>query len=112
LNVLQSIEDVTTRVTGAVKAGATDAEAFAARRAEISAIEAGVDESTGLRSDVDTLYQGGQYNLYRYKKYTDVRLVFVPEFRLRSSAAILTTSTFRASTSTWPSCVFTKTVSQ
>ena len=28
-----------------------------------------------------TLYQGGQYNLYRYKKYTDVRLVFVPEFQ-------------------------------
>lgn len=81
LNVLQSIEDVTTRVTGAVKAGATDAEAFAARRAEISAIEAESTKATGLRSDVVTLYQGGQYNLYRYKKYTDVRLVFVPEFQ-------------------------------
>jgi hypothetical protein len=34
-----------------------------------------------MRSDVVTLYQGGQYNLYRYKKYTDVRLVFVPEFQ-------------------------------
>jgi hypothetical protein len=81
LNVLQSIEDVTTRVNGAVKAGATDAEAFAARRAEISAIEAESTKATGLRSDVVTLYQGGQYNLYRYKKYTDVRLVFVPEFQ-------------------------------
>ena len=29
-----------------------------------------------------TLYQGGQYNLYRYKKYTDVRLVFAPEFAI------------------------------
>jgi hypothetical protein len=81
LNVLMSIEDVTARVNGAVKAGTSDADAFAARRAEIAAIEADSLKSTGLRSDVVTLYQGGQYNLYRYKKYTDVRLVFVPEFQ-------------------------------
>ena len=81
LNVLMSIEDVTARVTGAVKAGASDAEAFAARRAEMSAIEGESAKATGLRSDVVTLYQGGRYNLYRYKKYTDVRLVFVPEFQ-------------------------------
>jgi peptidase S46-like protein len=81
LNVLMSIEDVTSRVNGAVKAGASDAEAFATRRAEIAAIEAESSKATGLRSDVVTLYQGGQYNLYRYKKYTDVRLVFVPEFQ-------------------------------
>jgi peptidase S46-like protein len=81
LNVLMSIEDVTARVTGAVKAGASDAEAFAARRKEMTAIEAESTKASGLRSDVITLYQGGQYNLYRYKKYTDVRLVFVPEFQ-------------------------------
>ena len=81
LNVLMSIEDVTSRISGAVKAGATDSEAFAARRAEIAAVEAESLKATGMRSDVVTLYQGGQYNLYRYKKYTDVRLVFVPEFQ-------------------------------
>jgi hypothetical protein len=81
LNVLMSIEDVTSRVTAAVKAGMTDGEAFTARRAVISAIEGESTKATGLRSDVITLYQGGQYNLYRYKKYTDVRLVFVPEFQ-------------------------------
>jgi len=81
LNVLMSIEDVTSRVNGAVKAGATDSEALAARRAEIAAIEAESTKSTGMRSDVVMLYKGGQYNLYRYKKYTDVRLVFVPEFQ-------------------------------
>ena len=81
LNVLMSIEDVTARVNGAVKAGMPDAEAFAARRAEMAAIEGESTKATGLRSDVITLYQGGQYNLYRYKKYTDVRLVFVPEFQ-------------------------------
>ncbi|HKR13225.1 MAG TPA: S46 family peptidase [Pyrinomonadaceae bacterium] len=81
LNVLMSIEDVTARVNAGVKAGTSDAEAFAARRAAISAIEAESLKATGLRSDVVTLYQGGQYHLYRYKKYTDVRLVFVPEFQ-------------------------------
>ena len=81
LNVLTSIEDVSSRINSAVKAGASDADAFAARRAEIAAIEAESLKATGMRSDVVTLYQGGQYNLYRYKKYTDVRLVFVPEFQ-------------------------------
>ena len=81
LNVLMSIEDVTDRVNGAVKNDMSAAQANSARRTEISAIEAESTKASGLRSDVVTLYQGGQYNLYRYKKYTDVRLVFVPEFQ-------------------------------
>src|SRR5687767_4916664 len=63
LNVLMSIEDVTARVNGAIKPGSSDADAFTARRAEMSAIEAESLKATGLRSDVVTLYQGGQYNL-------------------------------------------------
>ena len=81
LDQLISIEDVTARVNGAVKVDISAADADAARRAEINAIESESTKATGLRSDVVTLYQGGQYNLYRYKKYTDVRLVFVPEFQ-------------------------------
>ena len=81
LNVLMSIEDVTARVNGVAKEGMSAADAFAARRKEITAIEAESTKASGLRSDVITLYQGGQYNLYRYQKYTDVRLVFVPEFQ-------------------------------
>jgi hypothetical protein len=81
LDQLVSIEDVTTRVNGSVKSGMSDAEANAARRAQITAIETESTQTTGLRSDVVTLYQGGQYSLYRYKKYTDVRLVFAPEFQ-------------------------------
>jgi hypothetical protein len=78
LNVLMSIEDVTQRVTDAVQAaGAAGAEK--ARRATIAAIEKESLEKTKLRSDVVTLYQGGAYHLYRFKKYTDVRLVFAPE---------------------------------
>jgi len=79
LNVLQAISDVTTEVNGAVKPEITPAEAFAARRAVMARIEKESLDRTGLRSDVVTLYQGGQYHLYRYKKYTDVRLVFAPE---------------------------------
>jgi hypothetical protein len=79
LNVLQSIEDVTARVNGAVPAGATAEAAAAARRKIIAEIEQESLERTGLRSDVVTLYQGGAYHLYRFKKYTDVRLVFAPE---------------------------------
>src|SRR5437667_6115979 len=79
LNVLMSIEDVTARVNGAVKPGMTGEQAAGARKAVIAAIEKESKEKTGLRSDVVTLYQGGAYNLYRYKRYDDVRLVFAPE---------------------------------
>ena len=81
IDVLMSLEDVTDRVSGAVKSGMSAVEANTARRAENMTIETESTKATGFRSDVVTLYQGGQYNLYRYKKHTDVRLVFVPEFQ-------------------------------
>jgi hypothetical protein len=84
LNVLQSIEDVTDKVNVAVKPEMKPAEAFAARRGAMSAIEKESFDKFGLRSDVVTLYQGGAYHLYRYKKYTDVRLVFAPEEKIAS----------------------------
>src|SRR5881227_3105278 len=79
LNVLMSIEDVTARVTGALKPGMTNDQASKARSSVIAAIEKESKDKTGLRSDVVTLYQGGAYHLYRYKRYDDVRLVFAPE---------------------------------
>jgi hypothetical protein len=79
LNVLESIEDVTSRVNDAVPKDAAPVEAFAARRKIIAEIEKDSQNKTGLRSDVVTLWQGGAYHLYRYKRYTDVRLVFAPE---------------------------------
>jgi hypothetical protein len=79
LNVLMSIEDVTDQVKGAVKPGLSPAQAFEARRAAIARIEKKSQDDTGLRSNVITLYHGGQYHLYRFKRYTDVRLVFAPE---------------------------------
>jgi hypothetical protein len=79
VNVLESMEDVTKRVQGSVKAGMSDAEALKARNSEITAIENESTKATGLRSDVVSLYQGGEYWLYCYKKYNDVRIVFAPE---------------------------------
>jgi hypothetical protein len=79
LNVLMSIEDVTARVNGAVKSEMTSEQASDARKSVVAAIEKESKDKTGLRSDVVTLYQGGAYHLYRYKRYDDVRLVFAPE---------------------------------
>jgi len=79
ITVLLNIEDVTARVNAAVKRDMSDEVAFRARRAVMAAIEKESLDKTGLKSEVITLYQGGQYHLYRSKKYTDVRLVFAPE---------------------------------
>ena len=79
VSVLVSFEDVTARVQGAVKKGASTAEANAQRQAEIAAVEKESAQKTGAGGNVVKLYSGGEYWLYRYKRYTDVRLVFAPE---------------------------------
>ncbi len=79
VNVLVSYEEVTSRVQAAVKPGASDKDANEQRKAEIARIEKESTETTKLRSEVVTLYSGGEYWLYRYKKYTDIRLVFSVE---------------------------------
>jgi len=82
LRLLWSIEDVTERVNSAVGEGMAAADALAARRKMMSAIEAEAQEKTGLYAEVVTLYQGGRYHLYSSKRYTDVRLVFAPEMQI------------------------------
>ena len=76
-SVLFSFDNVTTRVHNAAKTGATDAEMAAKRSTEITAIEK--DCPVGLRCEVVALYSGGEYWLYRFKRYTDIRLVMAPE---------------------------------
>lgn len=82
LNVLLSITDVTDQVNAAVKEGMSAADAGLARRKAMAEIESkaleGKDDKK-FRADVVTLYNGGAYHLYQFKKYTDVRLVFAPE---------------------------------
>ncbi len=79
LNVLVGIVDVTDRVNARVTKGMDAAASSKARRQAKAEIEKESFDRTGLRSDVVTLYRGGRYHLYTYKKYTDVRLVFAPE---------------------------------
>jgi hypothetical protein len=79
VNVLTSVEDVTARVLGTVTPQMTDKQAREARKAAIAKVETECAQRTGQRCDVVTLYQGSEYHLYVYKKYTDVRLAFAPE---------------------------------
>ena len=78
LNVLAEIEDVTKRVTAAVNNLPAE-KAAETRRAVMAEIEKESLDATGLRSDVVTLFGGSKFHLYRYRKYTDVRLVWAPE---------------------------------
>jgi hypothetical protein len=77
--VLEDIEDVTDKVNAAAKPGMSAADAGKAQREEMSNLESACS-TNGMRCDVVTLYSGAMYNLYKYKKYDDVRLVFAPEF--------------------------------
>jgi hypothetical protein len=78
--ILTSVTDVTDRIDGAV-AGKSGPDFVKSRDAAIAAIEQEGCNGKGaiLRCQVVTLYQGGQYKLYTYRKYADVRLVFAPE---------------------------------
>jgi Peptidase S46 len=81
VNQLLSIGDVTARMTRAT-AGLEGARFFGAQKAETARIEKECQTSDRLRCDVVSLYHGGVYALYRYKRYQDVRLVFAPEFSI------------------------------
>lgn len=82
LNVLLSITDVTEKVNSAVKGDMSPAEQGVARRKVMNELEStaleGKDKKK-FRADVVTLYNGGAYHLYLFKRYDDVRLVFAPE---------------------------------
>jgi len=82
LMLLLSTEDITARVNGAVKPGSADKDALVARRAMLGEIRKAEEAKSGLTCEPVTLYQGGEYWLYRYKKFTDVRLVAAPEHQV------------------------------
>jgi len=79
IRILWDTQDVTDRVNAATKPGMSTAEAGVARRKLISQIEKECQGEAGMRCQVVTLYQGAKYHVYRYKTFTDVRLVFSPE---------------------------------
>ena len=82
VDALLSTADVTAKVNEGIAADAPSVDANRMRKASIAKIEKECTTSTGNRCDVVTLYSGGEYSLYQYKKYTDVRLVFAPEFSI------------------------------
>ncbi len=79
LNVLVAISEVTKEVKGVEKAGMSPADINTAQKQKMTELEQACAKATSDRCDVVTLYQGAAFDLYRYHKYTDVRLVFAPE---------------------------------
>jgi hypothetical protein len=84
-DVLVSYEDITAKVAAATQ-GLDDKAANDARKKTLTQLEqaceqaSSKDKKTGpLKSESVNLYEGGQYWLYKYKRYSDVRLVFAPE---------------------------------
>ncbi|HQL47329.1 MAG TPA: S46 family peptidase, partial [Holophaga sp.] len=84
LMMLVSSEDVTARVNGAVKPGMAEAAALKARQNALSELRKAEEGRTGLTCEPVTLYQGGEYWIYRYKKFSDVRLAAAPEVQVAS----------------------------
>jgi hypothetical protein len=78
--ILSSITDVTPRVSGAGK-GLSGGALVKARTAVTGTIEKeACGDDAKFRCQVVDLYHGGQFKLYKYRKYSDVRLVFSPGF--------------------------------
>jgi len=75
---LISIEQVTDRVRAGIT-GSTPSEQASQRSATIGRIQSECAQATGLSCQVVSLYQGGMYSIYRYKRYNDIRLVMAPE---------------------------------
>jgi hypothetical protein len=80
--MLVSTENVTAQVNRAVKPGTADKDALTARRNALGEIRKTEEVKTGLTCEPVTLYQGGEYWIYRYKKFSDVRLVAAPELQV------------------------------
>ena len=85
VSVLVAMEDITARISAATQ-GLDDSAANSARKKELTRLEQACEETSkkdkrtgALSCESVSLYQGGQYFLYKYKRYTDARLVFAPE---------------------------------
>lgn len=79
------IQDVTNDVINAMNEGATDEEKVNLRRDKIDELQKNYSEETGLNCRIISLYNGGKYSLYGYKRYEDVRLVMAPDFQIAAT---------------------------
>jgi hypothetical protein len=77
-DVLTAMEETTAKVAAATT-GKDEAAANEARKATLTQLEQECEAQSKLKCQSVSLYEGGQYWLYKYKRYTDLRLVFAPE---------------------------------
>jgi len=83
-DVLMDMENVTAKVSAAL-AGLEERAANATRKRTLTQLEQACEEDSRrgtlgpLKCESVSLYEGGQYWLYKYRRYDDVRLVFAPE---------------------------------
>lgn len=76
------IKDITEEVQQSENSGATLAEKAANKKAKLKEIQERYQKETGLQCQVVSLFNGGKFSLYGYKRYTDIRLVFSPEMKI------------------------------
>lgn len=82
VNQLIVIRDVTKEIISAMNSGSSDKEKISLKEKKIASItKDALNEHPELIFEVVSLYNGGKYSLYGYKRYNDVRLVFAPDLR-------------------------------
>jgi len=96
LNVVQQITDVTAQMNMGVKVGMPEADIGKLQRAATAKIEKECATAADVSCEVVSLYSGALFYLYKYKKYTDVRLVFAPEFDASNFRVMTSISLFFA----------------
>ncbi len=79
--VLESWQDVTAGIQAASPASLPPEQQASRRKTAIAAAEQACDKASGLKCEVVSLYNGAVYQLYRYREWKDVRLVFAPEYQ-------------------------------
>ena len=82
---LISIEDVTNEIKSYMKNGTTDDEKISLRDKIKDSLTTKYEDETGLKCIIVTLYHGGKYSLYAYKRYNDIRLVMAPDFQIAAT---------------------------
>ncbi|MBN1446560.1 MAG: S46 family peptidase [Bacteroidetes bacterium] len=82
LEQLIEIRDVTAEIHAAMDAAGTNEARVTARDAKIEEISTAAEEETGYRAQIITLYDGGKFSLYLYRRFDDVRLVLAPELHI------------------------------
>lgn len=82
---LIAIDNVTNDIVEAMQTGKTNEEKVELKQAKIKELVAAKEKVTGLTCRVVTLYNGGKYSLYSYKRYSDIRLVMVPDVQIAAT---------------------------